>query len=423
MPRRTSPLPAPAARSFLVALGAVAALCTVLGAGAGADAADQQGATSRVGSNARSVALFGDGADVQVATGVMGTRPHKSAVLALPNVPFATAVNPVGGKGGLLCDGSDHIYPVTGLRTTPGMSGNSIDGSAYGGEGGATYRFLCYGVAMRGSVALATGDSQGLLQVVRRNGGWRADARVQFPGVNDAGQPHVPGWIPFPDSSSVATVFNSVAIAPRPMANGRRLAVAIDREDHTVVVVGGVGTATPHVLGSLSAAGLDNTVADQGTGGLAFLPSSPDRAVLTTTTGFAVLNRHKPSEPRLRVRTTVGDGSGPPSAITVSSDSDHLAVAAGGRIYGYRNVLGAVRHGRPFRKQTSFEINASETVGDLAYTGNDTLVVLHGDPVTAADWFLTLVDKVPLGHHAVRGSISTTKPSWASGTLSVWPGP
>jgi hypothetical protein len=428
MSRRTPALVAVAALTTVSALGAASAGAATQHHRPVPRAARQssvriegRGASKAAGS----VALVGtaDG-NFQAVKGVTGTQVRKSGLFDLPADSYATAVNPVRGKDGLLCTSAPHIYPVKGLRATPHFrSGTGIHGSRYAGEGGPTYGFFCYGVAMHGSVALAAGDSQGLLQLIRKKGEWKIDKRVQFPGLNDLAQPHLPGWIDFRDSVTQATLFSSVAIAPRPMPNGKVLAVAVDRVDATVVVVSGVGTARPRVLGALSAKALSNNTTAQGTGGLAFLPSSPDRAVIATASGFAVLNLHKPSEPRLKVRTTVGDGSVAPSSITVSSDSDHLAIAVGGRVHGYKNVLGATK-GEHFKKQTSFAFNAAEEVRDVAYTANDTLVALHGDPLNATGWFLTLVKKVTGGHHVVRGSILTTEPNQdLAGSLSLWPAP
>ncbi len=208
------------------------------------------------------------------------------------------------------------------------------------------------------------------------------------------------------------------------MANGRYLGLAVDHSHRTVAVVSGVGSAKPRLVGALRAAAVGSMALDQGTGGVVFLPGSPDRALIATKRGFAVLRLRDPAEPRLKVRTKVGDGSHPPSSITVTSDADHVAVAAGSHVFGYRNVLAAVLHGKKFRKQTSFRLSsaATESVSDVAYTANGTLVVLHGDSASIPDWFLTLVKKVPRGHHAVRGSTSTTAPS-DPGSLSVWPAP
>jgi hypothetical protein len=147
-------------------------------------------------------------------------------------------------------------------------------------------------------------------------------------------------------------------------------------------------------------------------------------ALVTTERGFAVLDLSDPAKPRLRVKTTIGDGSVEPSSITVSSDGDHVAVARGGKVYGYRNVLAAAKHRKPFKHQTTFGLSdlASERVSDVAYTGNDTLAVLHGDDLDATAWALTLVKKVPQGDHRVRGSLTTTEPD-EDGSLSVWPAP
>jgi len=66
--------------------------------------------------------------------------------------------------------------------------------------------------------------------------------------------------------------------------------VAIDRLDQTLVVVQGAGTGTPKAVGALEGAALANGTVNDGNTGIAFLPSSPNRAVIVTTKGFAVLD-------------------------------------------------------------------------------------------------------------------------------------
>jgi hypothetical protein len=276
---------------------------------------------------------------------------------------------------------------------------------------------------MHGTFALAGGESQGLLQLVRKQGTWKIDQRVRSRGRNDAGQRHARGWIDIRDSLTRSTTFTGVAIAPKAQRNGQFLAVTVDRTKGTLVVLTGVGTSKPRAVGILGSAVLKYPSGGYGTGGVAFLPSSRDRALIATRTGFAVLDLHHPGAPKLRVKTRVGDGSVAPADLTVSSDGDHVAVAAGANIYAYRHALAAVKQRKPFKRQTTFRLSdlASERVSDVAYSDTDTLVVLHGDDLVATDWSLTLVKKVPRGRHVVRGSTATTRPD-VSGSLSVWPG-
>jgi hypothetical protein len=382
-------------------------------------------AGGRAAAKAGSVAFFGaQGAFFQAVKGVTGRKAHRTAFFDVSGTrAIATAVNPVGGDDGLLCDTAENVAPVRTIRTSVQLD-PVIDASEFGDEGGDGFHFECSGVAVHGTFGLATGDSQGLVQLRRQHGAWKIDRRVHSPGLNDAGDPHRPGWINFRDSVTTATTFDNVAIAPKPMPNGKYLGIAVDHSSRTVAVVAGVGSAKPRLVGALHDASLGNPALDQGTGGVVFLPGSSDRALIATMTGFAVLRLRDPAEPRLAVRTKVGDASLPPTSITVSSDADHVAVSAGGRVFGYRNVRAAVRDGKKFRKQTSFRLGSTDTesVTDVAYTANDTLVVLHGDSASSPDWFLTLVTKVPHGHHAVHGSTSTTQPS-GPGSLSVWPAP
>jgi hypothetical protein len=378
-------------------------------------------ASARAGAD--SVALFAtrDGG-FQAVSGVSGSQPQDTKSIDIGGTSVATAINPRGGKDGLLCTNGTRIKTVQDLRTTPQVGGADIDATAYSGEGAADRAFGCDGLAMHGTFALAGGGSQGLLQLVRTQGSWKIDQRVRSRGRNDAGNRHAHGWIDIRDSLTKSTTFTGVAIAPQ-ARNGQFLAVTVDRIKGTLVVLTGVGTSKPRAVGVLGSAALKHAAGGYGTGGVAFLPSSRDRALIATRTGFAVLDLHHPDAPQLRVKTRVGDGSVAPAGLSVSSDGDHVAVAAGAKIYAYRHVLAAVKQHKPFKRQTSFRLGdlGSERVSDVAYTDTDTLVVLHGDDLVATDWSLTLVKKVPRGRDVVRGSSTTTRPD-VSGSLSVWPG-
>ena len=379
-------------------------------------------ASARAGAD--SVGLFAtrDGG-FQAVSGVSGSQPQDTRSIDIGGTSVATAINPRGGKDGLLCTNGTRIKTVQGLRTTPKVGSADIDATAYSGEGAADRVFGCDGLAMHGTFALAGGESQGLLQLVRKQGTWKIDQRVRSRGRNDAGQRHARGWIDIRDSLTRSTTFTGVAIAPKAQRNGQFLAVTVDRTKGTLVVLTGVGTSKPRAVGVLGTAALKYPSGGYGTGGVAFLPSSRDRALIATRTGFAVLDLHHPDAPRLRVKTRVGDGSVAPAGLTVSSDGDHVAVAAGANIYAYRHALAAVKQRKPFKRQTTFRLSdlTSERVSDVAYSDTDTLVVLHGDDLVATDWSLTLVKKVPRGRYGVRGSTATTRPD-VSGSLSVWPG-
>jgi hypothetical protein len=151
------------------------------------------------------------------------------------------------------------------------------------------------------------------------------------------------------------------------------------------------------------------------------------RAVVLTDSGFAVLRMTDPTHPVLRDRTTITAAASTavdPTSLAISADGDHLAVAVNHKVYAFSNVLRAVKKGRPFRLQTSFAVssNVNDTIKDLAYTSNDTLVVLHGTAGTVTGWSLSLVKGVPRGHHRVTGSLTTPAPR-EEGSLSVWPTP
>lgn len=422
----------------LLAIGALAAVSALVGSGADAATQHQHARAAhahpsvqlqdRASKAAGSVTVFGaQTGSFQVATGVNGSKAHKSALVTVgTSDAVVSAINPVGGKDSLLCTEGQTIFQVNGLRTTPHLKGAGIDASGYTGEGGTGYHFFCYSLAVHGTFALATADSQGLLQLVRKHGTWKIDKRVQFPGLNDDGQPHLPGWIDIRDHTTASTLFDTVAIAPKPLPNGKFLAVTVDREDgdDTVAVVKGVGTAKPKVVGAVTDHALASRATEFGHAGIAFLPGSADKALIATKNGFAVLGLGDPAHPVIKHQRFIAAAHGPvdPTSLAISADGDHVAVAIGNRVYAYKNVLAAVTKGRAFKPQTSFRLakGADETVSDVQYTANDTLAVLHGPASTTTGWALTLVKKVPQGHHVIKGSTATTAPDEA-GSLSVWP--
>ena len=384
---------------------------------------------------AGSVGVFGaaDG-DFQVVRGITGTKAKKSALLDVTTgSAIASVVNPVGGNDALFCDTDGEVFVAKHMRTSPHLLMTPIDTGHFTGEGGENYGSFCYSVAMHGKFALATADSQGLIQLIRKKGDWKIDKRVQFPGHNDAGNPHRPGWIDVKDSTTKATLLNQVQIAPKPLPNGKFLAVALDRDEdvakrNTAVVFSGVGTAKPKVRGAVHSRALeieDDTFGEMvyGTGGMAFVPGTASKALILTRTGFAVLGLNNPAHPRLKNRKSIGGVTGvsKPNSITISKDGDHVAVAVGNTVYAYKNVRAAIAKGKPFKLHTSFHVSpdADDVITDVAYTSNDNLLVLHGNGVTNTGWALTVVRKVPAGHHAIKGSTSTTGPE-DRGSLSLY---
>jgi len=421
---------------------ALAALATVTALSLlGATHADARTSPRAAGAkNATSVALFAaTNGDFQAVRGLTGYRAHKTALLnvGVRNTnAVAGSVNPVRGKDGLVCIRNHTIHQVDGLRRTPHLRDPGIDALAYTDEGGSGYRMVCHGIAVHGHFALVAGHSQGLLQLRRRHHVWKIDRRVHSRGVNDAGHRHVRGWIDVRDRVTKATMLDSVVIAPEPMPNGRYLALAGAREEpnplhDSIVLVTGIGTGKPRVRGAIKDDGLSiHDVSfggrmDFGNGGLVFVPGTSQRAVALTRTGFAVLGLNDLAHPRLQLRTKIDAAVGSPldpSSLTISKNGKHLAVAVGNRVYGYRDVIkGGKRH---MKLQTSFTVSSDsrDAVTDLAYTPDNTLVVLHGSTQSTTDWFLTLVRKVPRGHHKILGSTRTTAPSDV-GSLSIWPVP
>jgi hypothetical protein len=381
-----------------------------------------------------SVGVFGASlGDFQVVRGITGTKAEKSALLDVSDdIAIASVVNPVRGNDALFCDGDDKVFVAKHIRTSPQLLMTPINTHRFTGEGGSGYDSFCFGVAMHGKFALATADSQGLIQLIRKNGGWKIDTRVKFPGHNDADNPHRRGWIDVKDSTTKATLLNQVQIAPRALRNGKFLAVALDRDEDkakrdTAVVFSGIGTAKPKVMGAIDGRALainDDEFGHMvyGTGGMAFVPGSANKALILTRTGFAVLGLNNPAHPRLKNKKSIGGtGSAEPNSITISKDGDHVAVAVGSTVYAYKNVRAAIAKGKRFKLQTSFHVSSDvdDVITDVGYTSNNNLLVLHGPSSSDTGWALTVVRKVPAGHHVIKGSTSTTGPA-DRGSLSLY---
>jgi hypothetical protein len=393
---------------------------SVTGTGAAGAAAHAHHPGSRAARQASSVALVGSAnATFRVAKGVTGAKPRRTARLALhANRSVASSIA-ADGNTALACTDSTAVTPLHSLRTKA-KADKPLNAARFSSEGGKGFIFFCEGVSLRGSFALVAGDSLGVAQLLRRHGTWKVDARVRSPGVNESGHAHRPGWIRF-RKSGTSTRYTSVSVAPRPLRGGGYLAVAVNRQDGTVAVVKGAGTPQARQVGLLTSPRLADAAAEFGTGGVAWQPGAGNRALIATNEGFAVLDLRHPARPRLERATRVGSGAAPRS-LTVSPDGDHLAVVAGRRVFGYRHLHAAVAKGRKPRLQTSFRLGGKgrDAPTDVAYTANGNLVVVHGDDRNG--WSVTVVQRVTRGHHAVRGSMPTTRPA-ASGSLSVWPAP
>jgi FlaG/FlaF family flagellin (archaellin) len=187
-------------------------------------------ASARAGAD--SVALFAtrDGG-FQAVSGVSGSQPQDTKSIDIGGTSVATAINPRGGKDGLLCTNNARIKTVQDLRTTPQVGGADIDATAYSGEGAADRAFGCDGLAMHGTFALAGGGSQGLLQLVRKQGGGRSTSAsaheggtTRGTGTPTAGSTSVtrspsprrsPASPSRPRRSATASSWRSRSIAPR----------------------------------------------------------------------------------------------------------------------------------------------------------------------------------------------------------------
>ncbi len=252
-------------------------------------------------------------------------------------------------------------------------------------------------------------------------GPWKIDRRVHLPGLNDAGDPHRPGWIDFRDCHGRHHVRQC---RDRTETDAQRQVPrhALDHSD------GGPSWSSPEWARRSQSAAVGCVSrhqrrhardVDHGHAGVVFLPGSADRALITRN-GFAVLRLRDLAEPQLRYSTIPVASNRFDRSMTVSSDADHVAVSAGVASSDTRTCA-LPPTGRSSEADLVPGSTDTEAVTDVAYTANDTLFVLHGTPRRAR--------MVPHpGHQGpgrappVHGSTSTIAPR-DPGSLSVWPAP
>jgi hypothetical protein len=371
---------------------------------------------------ASSLGLIGlDDDQIEVLQALSGGAPTE---LGAVTDKFAEGIDgtaiDASGTRTLIGPDTSAVASLSAVRTHPTFGGQ-VNLNQFSGEGGSDFHFFAEGVAIRGTSALVASDSQGVAQLIWTSGGWHVDTRVHFPGLNDAGFEHARGFIAFRNTAADADEFDNAVISPTALRNGKYIGLSIDRGEHTVAVIDGVGTAKPKVALLTNAAlgsGSSSFGPDQGSGGLAFSPATPTRAVVTTTTGFAVLNLSNPAKPKLQSLTTVGTPSGAES-IGVSADGGHVVEAVDDTAYVYSGLL-TTAAGSPLTPVTT--IDPGDVAGfifDVNYLVGGSLALVHGDSTNGyrLDMYRLATTNTP----TIESGVKLAAEPEASNTLSVWP--
>ena len=309
----------------------------------------------------------------------------------------ATGVNTVSGLPGSDAVGTsiapDGASALTATATStigvitnplaPAPSVSSLNVGQFTGEGGATYHVFVDGVAVTpdGKAGLATADSQGAIALTHAGGTWAVDTSVQSSGLNQAGNPHQAGWIEAPTIGAGATTYDGVTISGTKGAGGHYVGLLMDASDHTVAVVTGLGTSGAAVSGTVTdptniGYGY-NLHADFGNGGMAFSPTTADRAVVVTTNGFEVLDLSNPAAPTLGSLTTIpaaisGNGA---QSIAVAPDGNHVAVAVNNQLYFFDGLRSS--NGTAPLTASAGPVTVPGPVMSLAYTASGNLAVSY----------------------------------------------
>ena len=174
----------------LVTAGALTALAALAATGSAQAATRQQPhpaarafhhVTVRVESRshrpAGSVALFGAAhGTFQAVKNITGPKARNTAFFGL----YRSDRSPRPSTRSAATTGSSAATTATSCRCTPcarprGCRSSASTAASFD-EGGTDFDFFCDGVAVRGSFALATGDSQGLAQLIRKKGRWKSTA-------------------------------------------------------------------------------------------------------------------------------------------------------------------------------------------------------------------------------------------------------
>jgi hypothetical protein len=334
----------------------------------------------RVGGPVSSLALVPTSTtSVDIAGGVnTGPASSDTTVSGLPpGTPSGSAVTPDGAVG-LVAESNGTLQTVLAPATAPAV-GTTINVSQFIDEGAVGFGVFTSGVALTpdGTAGLATADSQGAIALVRQGNTFAVDTRVQSPGVNSAGSAHLPGWVSAPaDGTPVFghNLYDGVTVSQSPGADGQPVGLLIDRSNHTVVVVTGVGTAGVKSTGSITDASLTNLVGSLGNGVTSFSPTTALHAVVGTATGFSVLNLANPAAPTLGSATPVAGGG---TSVAVAPDGDHVAVASGATL-SFFSGLSTVGAGSPLTPSAA-PLVLPGVITDLGVTrGGNLAVVYHG---------------------------------------------
>ena len=320
-----------------------------------------------------------------VAGSAIGPDGH-TALVALNNASVSQLTNPLAASPA-----------VTNINL-----GQFID------EGGPDYNVYTDGVAITpdGTAALATADSQGAIALKRTGTTWAVDSSVQSSGLNQAGNPHQPGWIEAP-SAAGDTLYDGVTISATTGADGHYVGLLMDANDGSVAVVTGLGTSAAKVAGTLNDStniqydynGFD----DWGNGGMSFSPTTATKAAVVTATGFGVLNLTNPATPTPGSLTTVpgtGGGTGATS-VAVAPDGNHVAVAVGDVLSFYTGLLNATA-GSPLT-QSAPSITFDRTIYSLNYTASGNLAVNYENPA-ATTGVLALITNTETAKPSTPGS-------------------
>ncbi len=313
---------------------------------------------------------------------ITGSITGATTVTTLAGTVGGTALGPDGQTALVGTEGTTLNGVTAPLSPSPTVT--SLDVSQFTGEGGPGYTVFTDGVAMTpdGTAGLATADSQGAIALKRTGTTWGVDTSVQSSGLNQAAQPHQPGWIEAPTLTPTATLYDGVTISATTGTDGHYVGLLMDATDHTVAVVTGLGTAAAKVSGTVSDA--TNIVSsgahgffgfgDYGNGGMSFSPTMATRAAVVTADGFGVLNLTNPAAPTLGSLTTVPGAAGHGAqSVAVAPDGNHVVVAVGDVLYFYSGLLNAAA-GSPLTISAP-AITLPNTVYSLNYTASGNLTV------------------------------------------------
>ncbi len=316
------------------------------------------------------------------ANSIQGSITGATTVTAVSGGEAAGSAMGPEGRTALVATTGDTISQVND-PLTPSPTVTSLDVGQFTGEGGSTYHVYVDGVAIapNSTVGLATADEQGVIALKRTGATWGVDTSVQSPGLNQAGNPHQPGWIEAPPIANDANnVYDGVTISATTGADGNYLGLLMDGESSTVAVVTGLGSSAAKVSGLLTDTtniGGDESFydySDWGNGGMSFSPTTATQAAVVTKDGFGVINLTNPAAPTLGSLTTVPGATGHGAqSVAVAPDGNHVAVAVGGVLSFYTGLRNATA-GQPLT-QSAPPITFDHMIYSLNYTASGNLLV------------------------------------------------